>query len=69
MSVMLVVSSRSVASKASATSAVSRIPTGAFSPGIATNLDAFITTMTGDVDHAGNTSIYTYSYGKLFKYL
>ena len=39
------------------------------SPGTVTNLDAFITTMTGDVSHAGNTSIYTYSYGKLFKYL
>ena len=27
-----------------------------------TNLDAFITTMTGNVDLAGNTSIYAYSY-------
>ena len=41
----------------------------AHSPGTVTNLDAFITTTTGDVSHAGNTSIYTYSYGKLFKYL
>ena len=48
---------------------VSRVPTGVNSPGTVTNLDAFITTMMGDVDHAGNTSIYTYSYGKLFKYL
>ena len=41
----------------------------ACSPGTVTNLDAFITTAMGDVSHAGNTSIYTYSYGKLFKYL
>ena len=39
------------------------------SPGAVTNLDAFIITMTGDVSHAGNASIYIYSYGKLFKYL
>ena len=44
-------------------------PTGTYSPGTVTNLDAFITTTTGDVSHAGNTFIYTYSYGKLFKYL
>ena len=42
---------------------------GRKSPGTVTNLDAFITTTTGDVSHAGNTSIYAYSYGKLFKYL
>ena len=40
-----------------------------YSPGTITNLDAFIATTTGDVSPAGNTSIYTYSYGKLFKYL
>ena len=38
---------------------------GLNSPGTVTNLDAFITTTTGDVDHAGNTSIYTYSYGNV----
>ena len=54
----------------SATAAImSTFPTGTFSPGNATNLDAFIATTTGDVGHAGDTSIYTYSYGKLFKYL
>ena len=38
-------------------------------PSTVTNLDAFITTTTGDISHADNISIYTYSYGKLFKYL
>ena len=36
---------------------------GRISPSAVTNLDTFITTTTGDVGHAGNTSIYTYSYG------
>lgn len=31
-----------------------------------TNLAAFITTTTGDVSHAGNTSICTYSYGQSY---
>ena len=34
----------------------------AYSPSAVTNLNAFITTTTGDVSHAGNLSIYTYRY-------
>ena len=33
------------------------------SPRTTTNLDAFITTTTGDVSHAGSIFIYAYSYG------